>query len=128
MRWHHRSLLVLGTLWLAASGAAAAQEKQAVAVPIAPATLGRGVEAGTLGPLSARKTPIVAAVERARGAVVNIQSERTLRNPAPADFFSLVPTQSRVNGMGTGIIIDPRGYIVTNHHVVEDVSSIRIRL
>ena len=30
--------------------------------------------------------------------------------------------------MGTGIIIDPRGYIVTNHHVVEDVNSIRVRL
>jgi serine protease Do len=37
-------------------------------------------------------------------------------------------TQSRINGMGTGIIIDPRGYIVTNHHVVEDVNIIRVRL
>src|SRR5439155_27226771 len=35
---------------------------------------------------------------------------------------------NRVNGMGTGIIIDPRGYIVTNHHVVEDVNVLRIRL
>jgi serine protease Do len=30
--------------------------------------------------------------------------------------------------MGTGIIVDPRGYIVTNQHVVEDVNVIRIRL
>ena len=30
--------------------------------------------------------------------------------------------------MGTGIIIDPRGYIITNHHVVEDVNVIRVRL
>src|SRR5207248_761324 len=29
---------------------------------------------------------------------------------------------------GTGIIIDPRGYIVTNQHVVEDVNLIRVRL
>src|SRR5262249_10808566 len=35
---------------------------------------------------------------------------------------------NRVNGMGTGIIIDPRGYIVTNQHVIEDVSVLRIRL
>src|SRR5207253_4213978 len=34
----------------------------------------------------------------------------------------------RVNGMGTGIIIDPRGYIITNQHVVEDVNVIRVRL
>src|ERR1019366_4633374 len=33
-----------------------------------------------------------------------------------------------MNGMGTGIIIDPRGYIVTNQHVVDDVSALRIRL
>src|SRR5262249_51814867 len=32
------------------------------------------------------------------------------------------------NGMGTGIIIDPRGYIITNQHVVEDVNVIRVRL
>src|SRR5262249_13631586 len=28
----------------------------------------------------------------------------------------------------TGILLDPRGYIVTNHHVVEDVTLIRVRL
>src|SRR5262249_29401120 len=43
-------------------------------------------------------------------------------------MFALAPSQNRVNGMGTGIIIDPRGYIVTNQHVVEDVNVIRIRL
>ena len=43
-------------------------------------------------------------------------------------MFSNASSQSRVNGMGTGIIIDPRGYIVTNHHVVEDVNLIRVRL
>jgi serine protease Do len=30
--------------------------------------------------------------------------------------------------MGTGIVIDPRGYIVTNCHVVEDVNTIKIIL
>src|SRR5262249_860449 len=40
----------------------------------------------------------------------------------------LAPSQHRVNGMGTGIIIDPRGYIITNQHVVEDVNVIRVRL
>jgi serine protease Do len=30
--------------------------------------------------------------------------------------------------MGTGVIVDPRGYILTNQHVVEDVNSIRVRL
>ena len=44
-------------------------------------------------------------------------------------MYSMAPTtQNRVNGMGTGIVLDPRGYIVTNHHVVEDVSALRVRL
>lgn len=33
-----------------------------------------------------------------------------------------------MSGMGTGVIIDPRGYIVTNYHVIEDVSSLRVTL
>jgi serine protease Do len=37
-------------------------------------------------------------------------------------------TVRQVNGMGTGIIIDPRGYLITNFHVVEDVSDIRVTL
>src|SRR5687767_11449058 len=74
----------------------------------------------------ARRTAIVAAIERVKAAVVNIHSERNL-SPG-SDHYSLSPSQNRVNGMGTGIIIDPRGYIITNHHVVEDVSVLRIRL
>jgi serine protease Do len=34
----------------------------------------------------------------------------------------------RVNGMGTGVIIDDRGYIVTNHHVVDGVREIHVTL
>ncbi|HEV3003921.1 MAG TPA: trypsin-like peptidase domain-containing protein, partial [Pirellulales bacterium] len=32
----------------------------------------------------------------------------------------------RVNGMGTGVIIDPRGYVMTNHHVVDGVKRISV--
>ncbi len=75
-----------------------------------------------------RRTPIVDAVRRVRDAVVNIHSERTVQGPATDELFSNAPVQNRVNGMGTGIIIDPRGYIITNQHVVEDVNVIRVRL
>jgi serine protease Do len=84
---------------------------------------------GGLGGLTrtgARKTAIVAAVERVKSAVVNIHSERTVA-AASSDIFPHAAS-SRVNGMGTGIIIDPRGYIVTNQHVIDDVTALRIRL
>jgi serine protease Do len=75
-----------------------------------------------------RQTPVVDVVRRVRAAVVNIHSERTVRAPASDEMFALTPSQSRVNGMGTGIVIDPRGYVITNQHVVEDVSLLRVRL
>jgi serine protease Do len=75
-----------------------------------------------------RQTPVVDVVRRVRDAVVNIHSERTVRATGVEEIFANTGSQSRVNGMGTGILIDPRGYIITNQHVVEDVALIRIRL
>lgn len=74
---------------------------------------------------SARETDTVRAIQKASGCVANIHSEKVAE-----DSGSLF-TQDRnrkVNGMGTGIIIDERGYIVTNHHVVEGVSSLRVTI
>jgi len=75
-----------------------------------------------------RQTPVVDVVKRVRNAVVNIHSERMTRAGAAEELLALEPSQNRVNGMGTGIIIDPRGYIITNQHVVEDVNSLRVRM
>jgi serine protease Do len=75
---------------------------------------------------SLRQTPVVEVVKRVRDAVVNIHSERNVSLPGADDASS--NSHSRVNGMGTGILIDPRGYIITNQHVVEGVAVIRIRL
>jgi serine protease Do len=71
-----------------------------------------------------RQTPIVKAVQRARPSIVNIHGEklvpRTDSLPAPGK------TGQRVNGMGTGVVIDPRGYVLTNHHVVDGVRKILV--
>ena len=82
----------------------------------------------TPGKLTARRSPIVELVDRIKASVVNIQSERLALGQTPQDLLSVSPSQSRINGMGTGIIIDPRGYVVTNYHVVEDVNFIRAKL
>lgn len=39
-------------------------------------------------------------------------------------FFNIVPRQ----GAGSGSIIDSRGYILTNHHVIEDASKLEVTL
>ena len=71
-----------------------------------------------------RQSPIVKAVQRARGAVVNIRGEKTVPSPDPEDGHA--QAGRRVNGMGTGVVIDPRGYIMTNHHVVDGVRGIQV--
>lgn len=72
---------------------------------------------------SDRSTPTVRAIQRVVPATVNIHSEKRARAGDP-----LSPAGKKVNGMGTGIIIDERGYIVTNYHVVQDVDSLQVTL
>ncbi|MDW8224126.1 MAG: trypsin-like peptidase domain-containing protein [Gemmatales bacterium] len=86
-----------------------------------------GMCGAVMGGAAARRTAIVKAVERARPAVVSIQSERQVRSTASDDWAQPLPAP-RSNGMGTGILLDPRGYILTNNHVVEDVTNIRVTL
>jgi serine protease Do len=74
-----------------------------------------------------RRTPIVEVVEKVKDAVVNIHSERTVAAAGADDLYGLT-APSRVNGMGTGIVVDSRGYIITNYHVVDEVQVIRVRL
>ena len=69
----------------------------------------------TLRNWNLRQTPVVEVVKRVRDAVVNIHSERTVRATGLDEMFSNTSSQSRVNGMGTGILIDPRGYITVSY-------------
>ena len=94
---------------------------------LAPAV--RADEPAPTGPGNARRTQVVQVVERVKASVVNIHSERTVTDARSLDKkLDVSLTQHRVNGMGTGIVIDPRGYLITNHHVVDDVYSLRVRL
>ncbi len=71
-------------------------------------------------------TAIVRAVQGARGAVVNIQGQKTITEAAATRGGQ--ETSRQVNGMGTGVVLDPRGYILTNHHVVDGVREINVSL
>jgi serine protease Do len=73
-----------------------------------------------------RLTPVVLAVREARPAVVSIRGQKTSTSAEDAAAASDAPRQ--VNGMGTGTVIDERGYILTNHHVVSDVRRIEVTL
>ena len=44
------------------------------------------------------------------------------------DLFPQIPREQRQHALGTGVIFDPSGYIVTNNHVIEKANSIQVML
>ena len=71
--------------------------------------------------------------EKAAKAVVSVQVVREEAQTAivPDYFFGYAMPQERVYrrqtaGIGSGVFIDPRGYVLTNYHVVEDAVDIKI--
>jgi serine protease Do len=84
--------------------------------------------------------PAVVAVAKVLPAVVNINTERvvrrTVRDPIDdfyAQFFGynrFRPREIRqtLQSLGSGFIIDPAGYIVTNQHVVERAADLKIHV
>ena len=76
----------------------------------------------------ARRTAVVDAVARIQPAVVSIASEKLAASNARWPFAPEESNRSRVSGMGTGVILDSRGFIITNFHVVDRVEGIEVRL
>ncbi|WP_010588477.1 trypsin-like peptidase domain-containing protein [Schlesneria paludicola] len=72
---------------------------------------------------SERMTLEVKAVRRALPSVGNIHTEKAA---TPTNHVFNSEKARKINGMGTGIIIDDRGYMVTNYHVIADVDTIRV--
>ncbi|MEO2169255.1 MAG: trypsin-like peptidase domain-containing protein, partial [bacterium] len=84
-----------------------------------------------------RRTPVVAAVEATRDAVVNISAEEVVvvrKDPFFdqffSDFFELQPRRRAYTrkSLGSGVIIRDDGYVVTNAHVIARGDRIRVVL
>jgi len=63
---------------------------------------------------------IVNAVDKVSKSVVNIASVRMMQD----QLFRVFPVQ----GVGSGIIIDERGHILTNNHVIDGTDRLRVTL
>ncbi len=87
----------------------------------------------TAKPRGDRVTPLVRAVHRVLPAVVNIGTESIVRVSDPFesffnDFFGRYKYYKQLIPLGSGVIIDPAGLILTNYHVVRRASNLQIRL
>jgi serine protease Do len=98
-------------------------------------------------PLLAGTPDVATLVARIAPAVVNITTIHEIRGGRSEEFpfgfdpFGMFPPSGRrgrpgqggdsvrrQKALGSGFIVDPRGYVVTNAHVVEEADSVRVRL
>jgi Do/DeqQ family serine protease len=92
-------------------------------------------------PSQNRRTPVVAAVEKVRNAVVAVTAEELVRSrvrsrnqdPLLEWFFGEAERPRYREGyqatsLGSGVVVSPDGYVLTNNHVVERGSRFRVQL
>ena len=87
-----------------------------------------------------RRTPLVQAVEKVSPAVVNIYTteiSRPARNPFRSfgnnlfdQFFKdfIPPTANQRRSLGSGVLINGEGFILTNEHVISKAAKIHVIL
>ncbi len=99
--------------------------------------------------------PFAQIAKKIKPAVVNINTEAVIKAPTsrnrrrapsseesedpredlfrrffgnPFDFFDNPQGDQRMKSLGSGVIVDAKGYILTNFHVVEKADRIRVKL
>ena len=111
-------------------------------LPVLPGVLAATLALVLATPLFAQvdpaSEPAVLAVAKVLPAVVNINTERIVRRQVrdpfedfAAQFFGNYRSRPRevrqtLQSLGSGFLVDPAGYIVTNEHVVERAADLKI--
>ncbi len=74
------------------------------------------------------------AAEKGVKAVVHVKTETEVQTYAANPFYYFffgdrgMPPKQAVLGFGSGVILSPDGYIVTNYHVIEEAHRIQVTL
>lgn len=93
--------------------AAAEAEVASAAASSAPAAPTHYDPRQSLAPMLSKVAPAVVAIDAGRSA--------------PRGFFGQ-PSEGAVQGRGSGFIVDGSGLVVTNHHVIDEATTVKVRL
>lgn len=106
--------ILVGALWSSAYSAGTHKEAAQSAVTIS------------------RRTAIVTAVAKASPAVVNISATRSVETRTSFDewFWGEItlPRRRALREVGSGVIVDQKGHILTNYHVIRDADKITVTI
>jgi serine protease Do len=74
--------------------------------------------------------------QQTTGAVVNISTEKVVKTGFGKlpnrqffeNFFGPLPKRLKIRALGSGIIMDSQGYVITNNHVIDGAQKIKVLL
>jgi serine protease Do len=130
LAWHSRSVVAL-LLWLSACGShehlgeepPPALPPAAVPAPTPPASPPPG--APIVAPMV--PTSFVDLVQHVKDAVVNVYAAQVVPGGQPFGGLFNGGSPRIQQSQGTGFVIDADGYVLTNNHVIEHASEIRVQ-